>query len=180
MKISTKGRYALRMMVDIAEHQKDGYVTLKDVAQHQDISKKYLEQIALHLSQAGMLRAVRGYQGGYMLAKPASEYTVNAVLQVVEGSMVPVTCLEQSPNTGERCNLCKTRPVWEGLNRLITSASRNTTSASPAASTARQTQRSHWGRGARGSSPAAISTAPMAGQIQLMFSPKREYSPIRK
>ena len=120
MKISTKGRYALRMMVDIAEHQKDGYVTLKDVAQRQNISKKYLEQIALHISQAGMLRAVRGYQGGYMLAHPANEYTVHAILQVVEGSMVPVTCLEQQPNPCERCNFCKTLPVWEGLERLIT------------------------------------------------------------
>ena len=119
MKISTKGRYALRMMVDIAEHQKDGYVTLKDVALRQDISKKYLEQIALHISQAGMLRAVRGYQGGYMLARPSSEYTVHAILQVVEGSMVPVTCLEQHPNACPRCGFCKTLPMWEGLERLI-------------------------------------------------------------
>ena len=76
MLISTKGRYALRMMVDIAENQVNGYVTLKDVAARQDISKKYLEQIALHLSQAGMLRAVRGYQGGYMLAREPGEITV--------------------------------------------------------------------------------------------------------
>lgn len=120
MKISTKGRYALRMMVDIAEHQKDGYVTLKDVAVRQDISKKYLEQIALHLSQAGMLRAVRGYQGGYMLTKPAAAYSVNDVLQVVEGSMAPVTCLEQDPNNCARSNACKTLPVWQGLQKLIT------------------------------------------------------------
>ena len=119
MKISTKGRYAIRMMVDIAEHQKDGYVTLKDVAQRQDISKKYLEQIALHLSQAGMLRAVRGYQGGYMLAKGVEEYTVNDVLQAVEGSMAPVTCLEQDPNACGRSAECKTLPVWQGLQKLI-------------------------------------------------------------
>ena len=120
MKISTKGRYALRMMVDIAEHQKDGYVTLKDVALRQDISKKYLEQIALHLSQAGMLRAIRGYQGGYMLTKPACAYTVNDILQVVEGSMSPVSCLEQVPNNCDRCTACKTLLVWEGLQKLIT------------------------------------------------------------
>lgn len=119
MKISTKGRYALRMMADIAEHQKDGYVTLKDVAQRQDISKKYLEQIALHISQAGMLRAVRGYQGGYMLARPAADYTVNAILEVVEGSMAPVTCLQQQPNACERCNVCRTLPVWQGLEKLV-------------------------------------------------------------
>lgn len=119
VKISTKGRYALRMMIDIAENQKNGYVTLKDVALRQDISKKYLEQIALHLSQAGMLRAVRGYLGGYMLAKPASEYTVHNILQVVEGSMSPVSCLEQSPNSCKRCHKCKTLPVWTELEKLI-------------------------------------------------------------
>ena len=121
MKISTKGRYALRMMVDIAENQVNGYVTLKDVALRQGISKKYLEQIALHLSQAGMLRAVRGYQGGYMLTKPASEYSVFAVLQVVEGSMAPVTCLEQQPVNCTRCKDCKTLAVWQGLQQLINS-----------------------------------------------------------
>ena len=119
MKISTKGRYALRMMVDIAEHQKDGYVTLKDVALRQGISKKYLEQIALHISQAGMLRAVRGYQGGYMLARPASEYSVHSILQVVEGSMAPVTCLQQLNNTCERRETCRTLPLWQGLETLI-------------------------------------------------------------
>jgi len=119
VKISTKGRYALRMMADIAEHQKDGYVTLKDVALRQDISKKYLEQIALHISQAGMLRAVRGYQGGYMLARPASEYTVNAILEVVEGSMAPVTCLQQAENNCERRDTCRTLPLWQGLEALI-------------------------------------------------------------
>ncbi len=119
VKISTKGRYAIRMMIDIAENQKDGYVTLKDVALRQDISKKYLEQIALHLSQAGMLRAVRGYQGGYMLAKDPSEYTVHSVLQVVEGSMAPVSCLEQQPNSCERCHKCKTLPMWMELDKLI-------------------------------------------------------------
>ena len=119
MKISTKGRYALRMMVDIAEHQKDGYVTLKDVALRQGISKKYLEQIALHISQAGMLRAVRGYQGGYMLAKPASEYSVQSILQVVEGSMAPVTCLQQSPEACPRHEICRTLPLWMGLEKLI-------------------------------------------------------------
>ena len=119
MKISTKGRYALRMMVDIAENQMNGYVTLKDVALRQGISKQYLEQIALHLSQAGMLRAVRGYQGGYMLSKPAAEYTVNAILQAVEGSMAPVSCLEEAPNSCDRCEQCKTLKVWTGLQKLI-------------------------------------------------------------
>jgi len=119
VKISTKGRYALRMRVDVAGHQKDGYVALKDVALRQGISKKYLEQIALHISQAGMLRAVRGYQGGYMLARPASEYSVHSILQVVEGSMAPVTCLQQPENSCERRDACRTLPLWCGLEKLI-------------------------------------------------------------
>lgn len=119
MKISTRGRYALRMMTDIAENQKDGYVALKDTAARQEISKKYLEQIALHLSQRGMLRAVRGYQGGYMLARPASDYTVREILTAVEGSLAPVTCLETPENPCPRKGFCKTLPVWTGLDRMI-------------------------------------------------------------
>ena len=119
LKISTKGRYALRMMVDIAENQTNGYVTLKDVASRQDISKKYLEQIALHLSQAGMLRAVRGYQGGYMLSRPVEQYRVDAVLEAVEGTLAPVSCLEHAPNECPRCGICKTLPLWQGLQRVV-------------------------------------------------------------
>lgn len=119
MKISTKGRYALRMMTDIAENQKNGYVALKDIATRQGISKKYLEQIALHLSQSSMLRAVRGYQGGYMLARPAAEYSVAEILISVEGSLVPVSCLERPVNGCERKNCCKTLPIWMGLERII-------------------------------------------------------------
>ena len=119
MKISTKGRYALRMMADIAENQKDGYVALKDIAARQEVSKKYLEQIALHLSQCSMLRAVRGYQGGYMLARPASDYTVQQILAAVEGSLAPVSCLESPENLCPRLGMCRTLPLWVGLDRLI-------------------------------------------------------------
>lgn len=119
MRISTKGRYALRMMTDIAENQSKGYVVLKDVAQRQEISKKYLEQIALRLSQAGLLQAVRGFQGGYMLVKPEREYTVGQILEIVEGSVAPVVCLEHCPNTCPRSENCKTLPVWTGLDRVI-------------------------------------------------------------
>ena len=119
MKISTKGRYALRMMLDIAAHQGDGYVTLRDIAERQAVSKKYLEQIALQLTQAGMLRAMRGHLGGYRLAKAPSEYTVLSLLEVMEGSLAPVTCLEQSPNACERCGDCPTLPVWQGLYDVI-------------------------------------------------------------
>ncbi len=119
MKISTKGRYALRMLLDTAENQRNGYVALKDIAQRQNISKKYLEQIALQLSQAGVLRAVRGHQGGYMLVKSPSEYTVGDILRITEGSLAPVACLDQQPNSCERCGFCPTLPVWQGLNQMI-------------------------------------------------------------
>ena len=119
MKISTKGRYALRMMIDIAENQDAGFVALKDIAGRQEISKKYLEQIALHLSQCGMLRAVRGYQGGYKLARPARDYTVAQILSAVEGSMAHVTCLEDYENTCPRRAECKSLPVWMGLEKVI-------------------------------------------------------------
>ena len=119
MKISTKGRYALRMMIDIAENQEKGYVALKDIAARQEISKKYLEQIALHLSQCGMLRAVRGYQGGYMLSRDAKEYTVAQILSVVEGSLATVSCLESPVNSCPRREKCKTLPLWMSLNRRI-------------------------------------------------------------
>ena len=119
MKISTRGRYALRMMLDTAQNQDRGYVALKDIAQRQDISKKYLEQIALQLSQAGMLRANRGHQGGYMLAFPPSEYTVGAILRATEGSLAPVACLECEPNLCQRRGECLTLPVWQRLDALV-------------------------------------------------------------
>lgn len=121
MKISTKGRYALRMMIDIAENQEKGYVALKDIALRQNISKKYLEQIALHLSQCGMLKAVRGYQGGYMLSRDAKAYTVTEILGAVEGTLAPVSCLESPVNTCSRREQCKTLPLWMNLDRRIKS-----------------------------------------------------------
>ena len=109
MKISTKGRYALRMMLDIAVHQGEGYVALKDTAQREEISKKYLEQIALQLTQAGLLRAVRGHQGGYRLLKAPQEYTVYQILCVTEGSLAPC----------ERVGECRTLPLWQGLEDVV-------------------------------------------------------------
>lgn len=85
MKISTKGRYALRMMVDLAEHQNGEYISLKDIAQRQEVSKKYLEQIVPILNKSGFLKTNRGYQGGYMLAKPPRQYTVGDILRLTEG-----------------------------------------------------------------------------------------------
>ena len=119
MKISTKGRYALRMMIDMAQHQKHGPVALKDIAERQNVSKKYLEQIALILSQDGVLQGTRGHQGGYRLIADAKDCTVYDILESVEGSMHPVACLDRAPNDCERCNGCETLFVWQGLDEVI-------------------------------------------------------------
>lgn len=119
MKISTKGRYALRMMLDLALHQADGYISLKDIAERQNISKKYLEQIIPLLNRSGFLRTSRGYQGGYMLAGAASEYTVGSILRLTEGSLAPVACLEYDVIDCPRQEDCLTLPVWKGLYKAI-------------------------------------------------------------
>ncbi|MGN0654985.1 MAG: RrF2 family transcriptional regulator [Oscillospiraceae bacterium] len=119
MKISTKGRYALRMLIDLAERQSDGYVALKDIAERQSVSKKYLEQIIPMLNNSGILRANRGSQGGYRLAKPAKEYTVGEILRLTEGSLAPVACLEHQPIECERSAECVTLPVWQGLYKVV-------------------------------------------------------------
>lgn len=119
MKISTKGRYALRMMVDLAENQGEGYVSLKDIAARQEISKKYLEQIVAVLNKPGMLRTNRGYQGGYRLAKNANEYTVGDILRLTEGGLTPVACLETTPMQCDRADSCATLPVWKGLYDVV-------------------------------------------------------------
>ena len=119
MKISTKGRYALRMMLDLAENQGDSYVALKDIADRQSISKKYLEQIVPLLNKSGMLKTNRGYQGGYRLSKVPSDYTVGEILRVTEGSLSPVVCLDGDPARCPRSADCPTLPVWQGLNRVI-------------------------------------------------------------
>lgn len=120
MKISTKGRYAVRMLVDLAEHKNDGFIALKDIADRQNISKKYLEQIVPLLNKSGILKANRGYQGGYMLAKNPDELTVCEVLKITEGSIAPVACLDFEPIQCERANECSTLYIWEGLYKVIT------------------------------------------------------------
>ena len=119
MKISTKGRYALRLLLDLAEQQGDGYVALRDAAQRQEISKKYLEQIVPVLSKAGLLQTSRGFQGGYRLAVVPGEITLGAILRATEGSLEPVACMDQQPNLCPRQAECPTLPVWEGLSRVI-------------------------------------------------------------
>lgn len=120
MKISTRGRYALRFMIDLAQHDNGTYVALKDVSSRQNISIKYLEQITSLLSKFGLLLSVRGPQGGYKLAKRPDEYTVGEILRITEGSLAPVSCLETPTNTCERKDYCQTLKLWEGLNRVIT------------------------------------------------------------
>ena len=119
MKISTKGRYALRMLIDLSMHKEEGYISLKDIAERQGISKKYLEQIVPLLSRTGMLKANRGYQGGYTLARPASDYTVADILTLTEGSLAPIACLEAEQNDCPRAAECITLPVWKGLYETI-------------------------------------------------------------
>ena len=119
MKISTKGRYALRMMRDLAEHQQDGFVALKDIAARQNISKKYLEQIVPILNKSNFLQANRGFQGGYRLVNAPHEYTVGSILRLTEGNLTPVACLDFNPVGCERRNDCITLPLWQGLNKVI-------------------------------------------------------------
>lgn len=119
MKISTKGRYALRMMIDLAEHNDNGFVALKEIAERQDISKKYLEQIIPILNRSGMLITNRGYQGGYKLGRKPADITVGEILRNTEGSMAPVACLEQTPNQCAKCGYCVTLPIWQGLEKVV-------------------------------------------------------------
>lgn len=119
MKISTKGRYSLRMMLDLAEHKETGFVALKDVAHRQGISKKYLEQLVPLLNSAGFIRANRGNQGGYMLTRSPDEYTVGQILRITEGSLCPVACLEDDPNRCTRADICKTLTTWQGLKNVV-------------------------------------------------------------
>ena len=120
MMISTKGRYALRIMIDIAEHQADGYVPLKDSADRQEISEKYLESIVNMLVKSGFLEGLRGKGGGYRLTKLPEQIVIFDVLSVMEGTLVPVACLEKNAKTCARMSECQTLPLWKGLNEVVT------------------------------------------------------------
>lgn len=119
MKISTKGRYALRMMLDIAQHQQDGVVSLKDIAGRQKVSQKYLEQIVHMLCENGFLNSSRGVKGGYRLANTPNYYTIGDVLRITEGNLAPVSCLESEENSCERYEECQTVYIWEGLKQVV-------------------------------------------------------------
>lgn len=118
MKISTKGRYALRMMLEFAMHP-DECTKISQVARRQEISDKYLEQIVTILTRAGYVKSMRGAQGGYKLAKDPSEYTVGMILRLTEGSLAPVSCLEDEVNQCRRAKTCTTLTVWRQLDAAI-------------------------------------------------------------
>ena len=119
MKISSRGRYALRMMVDVAEHGENERVPIKDISERQGISVKYLEQIVKNLTRDGLLRSGRGSGGGYSLVKAPDQYTVGVILRAIEGRLAPVACLEDEINQCERHKVCKTLGFWKGLYRVI-------------------------------------------------------------
>lgn len=119
MMISTKGRYALRVMIDLAEHDRDIFIPLKDIARRQDISEKYLEIIIKSLSQAKFVQGLRGKGGGYRLTREPDTYTVGSILKLTEGSLAPVACLECSPIDCGRSKICQTLPMWQKLDRII-------------------------------------------------------------
>ncbi len=119
MKISTKGRYALRLMLDLAVYNTGEPVSLKDVARRQEISEKYLEQIISLLNKAGFVRSIRGAQGGYLLTKNPEEYTVGAILRLTEGDLAPVSCVGIGNTECERKDSCVTVRIWEKMNEAI-------------------------------------------------------------
>lgn len=119
MKISTKGRYALRMMLDLAVNNNGTYISLKEISSRQEISDKYSEQIINQLSKAGLVNSVRGARGGYMLAKKPSEYTVGEILRVMEGTLAPVSCLEDKKNNCQREGMCVTLEVFQKIKDAI-------------------------------------------------------------
>ena len=119
MLISTKGRYALRVMIDLAEHRTEDFISLKGVAQRQEISEKYLESIIRLLVKAGVLESLRGKGGGYRLLLAPEECTVGQVLKLTEGSLAPVACLDHALNTCKRADACRTLPMWQELARRV-------------------------------------------------------------
>jgi Rrf2 family protein len=120
MKISTKGRYALQMMLDLAEHRNDGFIALKDIAKRQNISKKYLEQIVAHLNRTDILLTNRGSQGGYRLAQSPNKYTVGNILRITEGNISPVTDVDMEHRRHENPTTAMASEVWRGLEKVIT------------------------------------------------------------
>ncbi len=119
MKVSTKGRYAIRLMIDVAVNSNGNNVSLKEISSRQNISVKYLEQIVGQLSKFGLLKSTRGSQGGYKLVKEPNEYKIGDILRVTEGDLAPISCLEGGENICPRSSDCTTLGFWEGLYVVI-------------------------------------------------------------
>ena len=117
--ISTKARYALRVMIDLAEHPDAGYIPLKDIAARQEISEKYLEIIIKILVKGKMLKGLRGKGGGYILTREPSEYIVGEIIELTEGPLAPVACLQPDAEVCNRREHCVTLPLWEKYNTLV-------------------------------------------------------------
>lgn len=129
MKVSTRGRYALRLMIDIAINGTERPVSIKDIAKRQDISDKYLEQIISVLNSAGFVRSVRGAQGGYTLALRPEEYTAGMILRLTEGSLAPVPCVDECPSPCDKIDNCATSELWARLGKAINGVVDNITLA---------------------------------------------------
>ncbi len=127
MMVSTKGRYALVVMIDLAKHQEDGFVSLSDVADRQNLSLKYLESVVSMLNKGGLLKSCRGKHGGYRLRKEPSEYSINEVLQLTEGNLAPVDCVKNDGVDCSKSEKCVTLPLWIGMDRLIAKYLKNIT-----------------------------------------------------
>ena len=117
--ISTKGRYALRVMIDLTQHKDDGFVPLKSIAQRQKVSQKYLEMIVACLNKGGIVISQRGKEGGYQLSRSADKITVGEIITLMEGSMAPVACLDCEKNDCDRAENCLTLPMWQNLDNMI-------------------------------------------------------------
>lgn len=118
MLISTKGRYALRVLLDLAEHKNDGYIPMKSVAERQELSLKYIERIMPSLSKNNLVKGVHGKGGGYRLSREPKEYTVGEILRLAEGNLAPVSCLDCNAKSCERADKCKTLPMWKEFYKI--------------------------------------------------------------
>ena len=119
MKISSRGRYALRLMLDLVENGGDSWSTLRDISARQGLSVKYLEQIVPSLSKSGLLLSVRGPQGGYKLSRKPQEYTIGDILRAIEGNLAPIACLSTEVNDCEHADTCATLQFWKGLHNVV-------------------------------------------------------------
>lgn len=129
MMISTKGRYAVRIMLSLCDAETSEYVSLKSIAEDEGISEKYMESITSMLVKEGFVEGIRGKGGGYRLKRSPEEYTLGSILKATDGSLAPVSCLECKPNKCDRASGCKTLPVWEKLDKMINDYLENITLA---------------------------------------------------